>query len=205
MSTEVALLDKDLPKDELRAALQSNLEDIDKLTTLLNNLLRLSKLESEELRTAFTTFSASSIAKEALAQVARRAETKHITIRNEIKDDIVAGERESLIQLLIILIDNAVKYSHEHGTVLITSTHKDRTTTITVTDHGVGIEQDALTHVFDRFYRADTARTSNDGYGLGLSIAKQIADLHGATITLTSKLGKGTTARVLLPTEIVSQ
>ena len=205
MSTEVALLDPHTPKDELRAALQSNLEDTDKLTTLLNNLLRLSQLGTGELRHSFAPLTASDIVTNAVASVQTRADAKHITIHSDTSDSTMTGEIESLTQLVVILLDNAIKYSPDDTDIVVTAQQKDKQIVITVADHGIGIEPRALEHVFDRFYRADKSRTGNEGYGLGLSIAKQIADIHSGSITLTSRPGKGTTARVILPTEIVSQ
>lgn len=196
MSSEVVLLDKHASTDELRAALQSNLEDADKLNTLLNDLLRLSQLELSQMQHTFTTLSTATIVAEAIEKTAARAKAKHITIHNNVMDHPLYGDENSLVQLLVILLDNATKYSPQHASVNITTGHKGDTTSIIIQDHGIGIEQRALEHVFDRFYRADKARTGSDGYGLGLSIAKHIADIHNGTITITSRPGKGTTATV---------
>ena len=201
MSTEVALLDKSLSKEELRAALQSNLEETDKLDSLLNNLLRLSQLESGEIRDNFIVLSVTNLTATALDRVKQRAEAKHITVDNDAKDVSVMGDSESLVQLLVILLDNAIKYSPEKSTVTISSSHHKHETTISIIDPGVGIEPTALEHVFDRFYRADKARGGSNGFGLGLSIAQHIADLHDGSISITSALGKGTQATIHLPND----
>jgi two-component system sensor histidine kinase CiaH len=199
MDTEVALLDPQTSKAALRAALQSNLEEADKLSLLLNNLLRLSQLESNGVRHKFTSLPAVPLAKQAVTEVKQRADAKHVLIDNKVSNGNIYGDRDSLVQLLVILLDNAIKYSPEHSSVTLSSGQQDEAVTIVVSDRGIGIEPAALTHVFDRFYRADKARTGNDGYGLGLSIAKQIADIHHGTITLTSRVGKGTRATLSLP------
>ncbi|HVU59661.1 MAG TPA: HAMP domain-containing sensor histidine kinase [Candidatus Saccharimonadales bacterium] len=202
MSSEVALLDDAASKDDLRAALRSNVEEADKLDQLLNHLLRLSQLESSTLQHSFTQLRGGELAAEAAAQVQPRATAKHITIQNEVEpaaDRPVYGDRDSLVQVLVILLDNAVKYSPEHTAVTLAATSHIHTTTFTVADHGTGIEPAALEHVFDRFYRADKARSGQQGFGLGLSIAKHIADVHHGTITLTSTVGKGTKASFTLP------
>ena len=204
MSTEVALLDPHAPKDELRAALQSNLEDTDKLTALLNNLLRLSQLETGELRHSFAPLMVRDIVTNAVAAVRSRSDAKHLSMNIAAADSTMTGEIESLTQLVIILLDNAIKYSPNGTEIAVTAEKKDKYVVITVADHGIGIDPHALEHVFDRFYRADKARTGNEGYGLGLSIAKQIADIHSGTITLTSRPGKGTTAQVIVPSELVA-
>jgi two-component system sensor histidine kinase CiaH len=206
MSSEVALLDNTLSKQGLRDALHSNLEEADKLDMLLNNLLRLSRLETDEIRHKFASLPVKQLAEAAIEHVKERAGQKHITIADEAGNQLVMGDRDSLIQLLVILLDNAVKYSPEKSTVTLTSSHDTHITTITVSDHGIGIEPAALEHVFDRFYRADKARShgDSDGFGLGLSIAKHIADLHRGIVTIRSKIGKGTHVSVSLPDQTVS-
>jgi signal transduction histidine kinase len=201
MSTEVALLDKSLSKDELRGTLESNLEEADKLDSLLNNLLRLSQLESGEIRGNFTSLSIVTLSSAALERVKQRADAKHINIVNKAVKGSVMGDSDSLIQLLVILLDNAIKYSPEKSTVTVTSSQQSNETTMSVVDHGFGIEPSALEHVFDRFYRADKARSGSHGFGLGLSIAQHIADVHGGSISLTSALGKGTDAAIHLPND----
>ena len=199
METEVALMDMAASKETLRQALESNLEEADKLDTLLSSLLRLSKLESGDIRQAFTTLSVTTLAELAVAHTKQLAAAKGILIENTVTDHLVTGDADSLTQLLVILLDNAIKYSPEHATVTLASAARDHTVSLTIADNGIGIEPEALAHIFDRFYRADKARTGNNGYGLGLAIAKHIADLHDGTITIKSTPGKGTRAILQMP------
>ncbi len=201
MGSEVALLDTKADKKELRAALESNLEDATTMDRLINNLLRLTKLDDTTATNTFEPLTTAQLIEDALLQTQKIAELKNITIQNKAKDLPLLGDRDALTQLLVILVDNAIKYSPEHGVVHISASSQDTTLHITVRDEGTGIAPEALPHVFDRFYRADAARTktTSEGYGLGLSIAKLIADKHHGTITLQSSLGKGTTASVQLP------
>lgn len=200
METEVALMDKTADKAALRGALQSNLEEADKLEKLLNSLLRLSKLDSDIATGAFTATDLENVIQDAVSQTARQSSAKGIHVDIKMHKPLLAlGDKDSLTQLFVILIDNAVKYSPEGSAITITSAMHDTQLQVTVADQGVGIEREALGHVFDRFYRADKARTSNNGFGLGLAIAKQIADLHQGSITLKSAVGKGTKAIVSLP------
>lgn len=199
MSTEVALMDKTVSVDGLRAALQSNLEETDKLSSLLNDLLRLSQLESNDVQHSFTPIAASAITQEAIEKTRPRATSHGVVIKDKTREDMVYGDRPSLVQLVTILLDNAIKYSHKGSVVTISSQQSAGGTLLTITDQGIGIEREALTHVFDRFYRADKARSGTEGYGLGLSIAKQIADIHHGAITISSKAGSGTTVQVALP------
>lgn len=201
MSSEVALLDPAASKQELRQALQSNIEEADKLDILINNLLRLTRLEADELQQSFRRLSADKLAAAAMAQVSASAAQRNIRLHSQVRPLLISGDQDSLIQLLIILLDNAIKYSPKGANVYLDSRRHDDHVELLVRDEGIGIAPDALQHVFDRFYRADSSRhkTAAGGFGLGLSIAKLIADLHQATITLSSRLGKGTTATLRLP------
>lgn len=201
METEVALLDKDLNKQGLRQALQSNLEEADKLELLINNLLKLTKLEADELQQTFSDVQMISVISHAVTRTSQLAQAKRITIQQSGTPPSVFGDESTLTQLIVILLDNAIKYSPDGSRIDIASKSSERTATISITDHGNGIEKDALEHVFERFYRANKARTNSttDGYGLGLSIAKHIADMHHGTVTLSSRVGHGTTATVTLP------
>jgi signal transduction histidine kinase len=137
----------------------------------------------------------------AIARVIHQAKIKHITVTSSIGDMLINGNTVSITELLTILLDNAVKYSHENGNVLVTSTVSGKTVSITIEDFGVGIKETEIPYIFKRFYRADSSRskTKTDGYGLGLSIAKQIVTLHNGTIDVTSTPNKGTTFRVNFP------
>lgn len=201
MESEVALLNPKTSRDELRATLSSNLEEVTKLEALINNLLRLSRLEAGELQQSFTVLENETLAGTALEQVQPLAIERHITLENKVKTGAVHGDQDSLVQLLVILLDNAIKYSPPHSTVTLSATRRGDQANLCITDKGVGIEPAQLEHVFDRFYRADSSRTKADGegFGLGLSIAKMIADLHHGTIEISSRVGKGTSATISLP------
>lgn len=202
METEVALLDTTLSKSQLREALKSNLEEAGKLELLTNNLLKLTRLELDEIQQTFTTIDLAGVAQAAVEQVAPMVQSKSITLHSKRTDKImVHGDAATLTQLFVILLDNAIKYSPAGKTVELAVTSAERSAVATITDQGSGIERAALEHVFERFYRADKARTSGmtEGYGLGLSIAKHIADMHEGTITLSSRVGHGTTATVRFP------
>jgi two-component system, OmpR family, sensor kinase len=112
----------------------------------------------------------------------------------------VEGDEDRLRQLLLILLDNAFKYTPSDGTVTIGLTRENGWAVVTVADSGVGIPADEIPRVFERFYRADPARSRDPGgTGLGLAIARWIIQQHGGEISLESKLDQGTTVRVRLP------
>jgi signal transduction histidine kinase len=106
-----------------------------------------------------------------------------------------------MIDLFVIILDNAVKYSQEKSTITINTKKTEKIVTVSIKDQGIGIGKEDLEHVFDRFYRSDKARSKNDinGYGLGLSIAKEIVNLHKGSINIESKIKKGTTINISLP------
>jgi two-component system, OmpR family, sensor histidine kinase CiaH len=217
MESEVALLNPNSNAKELRQTLGSNLEEVAKLEALINNLLRLTRLEADELRQNFVPLSAQAMAAAALKQVRPLAERRHIKLSSkltdsspsdnkegEMVDNDLNGDFSSLVQLVVILLDNAIKYSPSASTVTLSAHTKANDVVLAVTDHGPGLSKAALERAFDRFYRADESRAkagdaNTEGFGLGLSIAKMIADLHDGTIILTSRLGHGTTATISLP------
>jgi signal transduction histidine kinase len=108
---------------------------------------------------------------------------------------IVAGNRPALHRLFLVLLDNALKFSHPGGEVVLKVENGDSKVSVTIEDSGVGISKSDLPHIFERFYRADRAR-SGGGHGLGLSLAKSIARVHGASIDVQSTEGVGSRFRV---------
>jgi signal transduction histidine kinase len=113
---------------------------------------------------------------------------------------LVDGDPDQLRQLLLALLDNAVKYTPPGGRVTLGLRRADGIAEVTVQDSGIGISEEDLPHVFERFYRADRARRRDPGgTGLGLASARWIAEEHGGAVSLASEPGRGTTATVRLP------
>ncbi len=204
MESEVALLSDEASKKELRDTLVSNLEEVSKLENLINNLLRLTKLEVSELRQNFETISSEKVALDARGQLTNLASNRKIKIETNLVDKRMYGDFPSISQMLVILLDNALKYSSSGSSVSLTTHAKHQGVVFIIEDNGVGIPKDSLDHIFDRFYRANSSRTKsidNEGHGLGLSIAKTIADIHQAVITVSSQVGKGTKVEVYFPVD----
>ncbi|MPN44664.1 Alkaline phosphatase synthesis sensor protein PhoR [bioreactor metagenome] len=130
-----------------------------------------------------------------------KADKKNIKILTKINSQKVIGNYEKLVELLIIFIDNAIKYSPNNTKISLVTISNKKNLLIKIIDQGIGIDQKDLPHIFDRFYQANNSRTKNSdsGYGLGLSIAKQIVDLHHGKIEVESKLNRGTTFIIHLP------
>ncbi len=198
---EIALRSKKISTAESRELLQSNLEEVVKLRNLSDGLLRLARADSNGSNLATTKINIATVVKEATARVASIAKNKQIRITKETKNIWVAAEKESLIDLIVILLDNAIKYSPNKTEVKITYTTSTNHVKLSVADNGPGIAKKDLDHIFERFYRADHSRTnkSGSGYGLGLSIAAKIAQLHGGSIGVKSAVGKGSIFTVVLP------
>lgn len=193
---EVALRDPKLTKEEMHELLESNLEEVDKLTSLSQTLLQLSRLDHEHItreRVALDTTTKSVI--DRFNKI-----NKRITLTKSGKLYVKANQ-SNVEQLLTILIDNALKYSPANSTVHVAIIKRKHMAGFAVTNEGDGIPADKLPHIFDRFYRADTSRTSGQrsGFGLGLSLAKKIVELHDGELTVTSAVSQETTFRVLLP------
>ena len=126
-------------------------------------------------------------------------EKKSLHVRNEIPKDLSIYADQSLFtQLLVNLMENAVKYGNENGNIRLNAHPEGENTLLRVEDDGIGIGREDLAHIFERFYRADKARDRN-GSGLGLSIVKWIAELHGGAVSVESKLGKGTVFTITMP------
>lgn len=198
---EVNLLDKKLKLDEAKKLLKSNLEDVIHLQTLSNNLMKLTRYSKGHNGLHFEKISLKELVADSLKKVSPMAKVKNIKIVNNSQDISFEADKMSVGELLVILLDNAIKYSSKDTKVTVDTSSTKRSVTIKVIDQGMGISKQDLEHLFDRFYRADLARTKSgaDGYGLGLAIAKQIVDRHRGQISVVSKLNSGSTFTITLP------
>jgi signal transduction histidine kinase len=198
---EVYLRGKKRTIEESDALLQSNLEEVNKLQYLSDNLIQLAQYPKAAPDVAFTQVSLEDILSSAKSKLDKAAKQKAIKVTLPAKKYTLFGDKEQLVQLITILLDNAIKYSPKKSTVTITADRVDRHVRIHVKDTGMGIEKEAIPHIFDRFYRADSSRTkqTTSGYGLGLAIAKNIVATHKGTISVLSEQGKGTTFTIVLP------
>lgn len=198
---EVNLRDKHLTLKNAKTLIIDNLEEVNKLQFLSNNLLQLAQYQKSQTQVKLEKLSLKMIVKKAVDKIAPLAKVKDMIIQDNTQDIEIEGNRYGLCDLLVILLDNAIKYSQKQKSVTISSQKTDSFVNITIEDQGIGIDQKELPHIFDRFYRADSARskTSTGGYGLGLSIAKRIIDIHHGSITVKSKLNKGSAFTIHLP------
>ncbi len=195
---EVGLRDKQLSATEAKELLESNLEEVAKLEALTNGLLKLARQDADlpDLPVDLAV-----VAELAADRLAKQAEQRDVTIRRDVPSLTITGDQTSLVELVVVLIDNAIKYSPDDSTITIGGRRAGRVAQLWVRDEGQGIKGVDVPHIFDRFYRADTSRSRErvGGYGLGLSIARQIAMLHGGAIEVQSVPGQGSLFTVTLP------
>lgn len=195
---ESSLMEKNISDKEARALISSNLEELTTLQNLTNSLLRIAQVHANGKAAKTEKLSIQDIVMSAQKRVASLAKQKNITLSSEIGSYTVLGDRASLTEVFVILIDNAIKYSPENSQIRLQSKKEKGNVLLFVKDEGIGISKKDLPHIYERFYRADKAR-SKEGYGLGLSIAKKIIETHNGTIEVVSKENKGTTFTVTLP------
>jgi len=197
---EVNLRDQNLNLSQAKVLLNSNLEEIGKLESLSNALLKLARFQKEG-KDILKQVSLEEVVVEAYERVEALANKKSIEFDNDLKDLHVKGDDKSLVELFVILFDNAIKYSPEKSTISIKMQVRDDKAEVSVSDQGMGIKASDLPYIFNRFYRADTSRSKEkvEGYGLGLSIAKSILELNKGDISVSSHPGKGSKFTVKLP------
>ena len=200
---EVALMNPKLTLQQAKQQLTSNIEELEKLTNLSEGLLRLASLENTDL--SMEEIKVNSLVNKALQRVLPLAEKKNILINNKVKDtSAVYGDEGNLVEALVILLDNAIKYSPPKTQVTVMAVNKQKTIALQITDKGIGIKATELPYIFERFYRADSSRSKAvvSGYGLGLAIAKNIAVMHGGSLEATSQIGKGSIFTITLPLKV---
>jgi two-component system sensor histidine kinase CiaH len=195
---EVALRDSKLTKAQAVELLQSNLEEVGKLRRLSDGLLNLAQHTKP---TDIVPTDIKPVVKEAVERIEKLAAIKKIKIDDKTKDLTLKADHYSLTELFVILIDNAIKYSPDGKRIEITSQIAGKSGRISIKDQGIGIKASDLPHIFDRFYRSDTSRskTQAEGYGLGLAIARKIADSLDGSIEVKSAPTKGSTFTIVLP------
>jgi len=198
---EVNLRDKNLTMIQAKKLLAENMKDVDKLQRLTDELLQLAQYQKPNGKRVFVSLSLREVIKKSIRAVEALAKQKSIAIKNGTEDTVFPGNIHELSDLFIILLDNAIKYSKEKSTIRVWSKSRNGYIDISIQDEGIGIAKDDIPHIFDRFYRADSARikTQEGGYGLGLSIAKKIVDQYHGSIEVQSMPGKGSTFSVRLP------
>ena len=198
--TELALRKPRSP-EMYREALESNLEEIDRMNRIVEELLFLSRADLGEIKVASDPVQLDSLIQEVQQQAIVLGQDRQVeTTLGRVEPAQVLGDEWRLREMLLNLVDNAVKYSRHTGTVQLSLVRDGNMACLSVRDHGIGISPEEQGHIFDRFYRTDAARAHfQKGTGLGLSICKWIAEAHHGRIQVESILGQGSCFTIFLP------
>ena len=186
---------------ELRETLGSALEETERLSRIVESLMAISRLDAGEARVELAHFDLAELTSGTTEQMRLLAEDKDIALRCEAERQVrVEGDRARLKQVIVNLVDNAIKYTPAGGIVGVKVQASNGRAVLEVNDNGVGIPPEALPHIFERFYRVDKARSRQmGGAGLGLSIVKAIVTAHGGQVKVESVEGRGSRFLVELP------
>jgi heavy metal sensor kinase len=186
---------------EYEEVLKSSLEEIRRISRIVENLLLLARVEDGATGLEVREFNLQRVLQEAVSAMEILAREKSLALSLSPDGAIMMrGDEQKLKQVFLNLLDNAIKYTPPHGSVSVSASATADSVRITVQDTGIGIPPAELPRIFDRFYRVDKARSSS-GFGLGLSIAKSIVEAHRGTISAESSLNRGSAFTVFLPAE----
>lgn len=198
---EVNLRDKKLTLQEAKETMTDSLGEVNRMQSLAENLLMLAQYQHTNSSMVKEKVPLGEVVGKAIVRVQPLAKAKSQKISRNIGEENIWGNEKALVDLVVILLDNAVKYSPAKKEINIRLEKTDGHIQLLVKDNGTGIKENDRPHIFDRFYRGDMARgrEGSGGYGLGLAIAKRIAEEHGGTIKVESETGKGSTFILILP------
>jgi heavy metal sensor kinase len=186
---------------ETREALGSVLEEVARLAEIVEGLFALSRLDAGEAPAEWVRFDLAELASTTADQMSLLAEDKQLSVACAAARGVpVQGDRARLKQVVVNLLDNAIKYTPSGGRIALSVKREGAYAVLDISDNGIGIPAEALPHVFKRFFRVDGSRSrAQGGAGLGLSIVKSICSAHGAVIEVTSAPGQGSTFRIRQP------
>jgi heavy metal sensor kinase len=197
---EIALL-KARSVEEYQHVLASQLEEFDKLTKMVNQLLVLARAETGEIQWRDQTVDLSGLASSLAEQMEPIASAKNVALEAKVDSEVaVRGDSNWLERVILNMLDNAIKFTSDGGIVRLTLKPSDGWALLSVQDTGVGIPASAIPHIFDRFFRAESSRSKHvEGVGLGLALVKWIVERHGGHIQVESQPGQGSRFTVMLP------
>ncbi|MBP8304141.1 MAG: HAMP domain-containing histidine kinase [Phycisphaerae bacterium] len=193
-------LTKERTAPEYRQSLETCLRAAKRTRSLVDALLVLARADAGRLQLKMERFDLRDAAEECLALVASRAQERNVTLDKDLGEVVLEADRTRVMQLITNLLVNAIQYNKEGGRVTLSVAEEGTEAVLKVADTGIGMGQEDQAHVFERFFRADKARSREaGGSGLGLAICRSIVEAHHGTISFTSEPGKGTTFTVRLP------
>lgn len=189
---------KNLTEEQKQEYLQVIIDESRRLSNLASSTLLMSKLDSQTSLTETSVFSVNEQLKQCVLVLDNEFKAKNLEVKIKLGKMRVNASVDMLQQVWINLLTNAIKYTPENGIIRITSTELEKEYIVSISDSGMGMNEETLKHIFDKYYQGDNSH-STSGNGLGLSIAKRIVELSGGKIEASSTEGKGTTFSVRLP------
>ena len=175
-------------------------EEAERLSSLVSDMQKLNKYDESSIKLKKDNVNISDIICFVIFQFSNLAKSKNIKIEYEKKNINLYCDKDKITQALVNILSNAIRYSNEGSTIFIEERLKDNKVIISIEDQGIGISEEDLKYVFERFYRADKSRTrATGGTGIGLTIVKSIVSSHGGEVKLESKLGEGSKFTIILP------
>lgn len=199
---EVALAEERDPRRDAET-LHAVVREVERVGAIVSDLLTLARADAGEQPATRKTVYLDDLASDAVDSIRSLAAQHQVTVGiGSFEEAPITGDPVLVRRLLLILLDNAIKFTPVGGDVRLDVTVADGRRVVAITDTGVGIPPEDLPRVFERFFRSDTARQETDGAGLGLAIARWIADQHGASLGVRSKPGAGTTVTVSFPSGV---
>jgi two-component system phosphate regulon sensor histidine kinase PhoR len=190
--------------EDTRKFIEISLKQSQRLSRLVDDLMVISKIELGELKFHFENVSLVDALDSVVPLLEAKAGAKKIVISNKVRQDLpkINADRDRLTQILVNILDNAVKFTPEEGAVGIEAAEADNYIVLTITDTGVGVPRDEIQRLGERFYRVDRSRSRDlGGTGLGLSIVKHLMIAHGGKLEIESQLGRGTKISLFFPTQ----
>ncbi len=202
---DIKIYQKDANKISLTKEGELLVKYAERMISLVEDLLDFSRLSSDRIRLQIDMVDVTKLAKGVVTQLAVKANEKNITLLTEFKTENIVdiqGDKNRLRQVLINLVQNAIKFTSEGGYIVVIVSQGEDLTTFTVTDNGVGIKKENLTKVLDKFFQEDYNKS---GSGLGLAISNEIVKLHGGKMILNSKKGVGTSITVKIKNTLIKR
>ncbi|NLM27838.1 MAG: HAMP domain-containing histidine kinase [Clostridiaceae bacterium] len=192
------LQNKEMSEEKRREYTEIIISESERLANMSTNVLLLTRFENQQYITNQTEYELDEQIRNCIILLEKQWSAKNIEINLNLKRIIIYANQEMLSHLWINLIDNAIKYSKEHGTITITCDKTEDVIIFEISDNGKGMDSYTIKHMFDKFYQGDKSRSMR-GNGLGLSIVRRIVDLCMGEISVQSEVGSGTTFTVKLP------
>lgn len=192
--------DGGIPPQETAILIKRALADIGRFETVIDELETLAKFDNSRMALEIRKVNLPALLDKVISGARGDATVKDISISSVLKDAImIDGDEKQLTRLFANIVDNAIRYTNRKGAVAVSARKNGKSAQVSVSDTGIGIEESELPYVFDRFYQVKKSRVSDGSFGLGLSIAKSVAEVHRGHIVVESKPGKGSTFTVSLP------